>query len=231
MIGVRGWHAAVIATAVVLSALAVFAADSPLRTAVALGAAAAFVLVWFLIGRDADRTSTRALVFAIALVLIAGVGTLADGRQHRGDRAGDGDVAGLELLVEGGDGVTDIHFGRAELQERVDEWPQLSCFHQGLACKPDETRQAIGRHSDHAIGLLGRPRGRRWRLGWFHARRRGGGRSGGGCSARHVGRRLGRPCGWRRCLHRGSIGDHRPEFVDEPLSPNRPLAHRREGVV
>ncbi len=77
MIGVRGWHAAVIATAVVLSALAVFAADSPLRTAVALGAAAAFVLVWFLIGRDADRTSTRALVFAIALVLIAGVGTLA----------------------------------------------------------------------------------------------------------------------------------------------------------
>lgn len=59
MTGRRGWHVAVIATAVVLGALSLTTADSPLRLGIALGALAVFVITWFWFGADADRSEAR----------------------------------------------------------------------------------------------------------------------------------------------------------------------------
>lgn len=77
MLGLRGWHVAVIATALVLGALAVLTADSVARAAVALGALAVFVIGWFTLGRRADRTRLRAMLFAALIVAVGGIGTLA----------------------------------------------------------------------------------------------------------------------------------------------------------
>lgn len=77
MLGLRGWHVAVIATALVLGALAVLTADSVARAAVALGALAVFVIGWFTLGRRADRTRMRAMLFAALIVAVGGIGTLA----------------------------------------------------------------------------------------------------------------------------------------------------------
>ena len=77
MLGTRGWHVAVIATAVVLGALALLTADSPTRAAVALGALALFIAAWFTVGRDADRSRGRSALYAVLLVVVAAAGTLA----------------------------------------------------------------------------------------------------------------------------------------------------------
>lgn len=77
MLGLRGWHVAVIATALVLGALAVLSARTPLRAAVALGALAVFMIGWFTLGRRADRTRLRAMLFAALIVAVGGIGTLA----------------------------------------------------------------------------------------------------------------------------------------------------------
>lgn len=73
----RWWHVAVIATTVALSALVVLSADVPWQAAVALGALAAFLVVWFAIGMRADRTLARSIAFAAVIVVVAGIGTAA----------------------------------------------------------------------------------------------------------------------------------------------------------
>lgn len=73
----RWWHVAVIATTVALSALVVLSADVPWQAAVALGALAAFLVVWFAIGMKADRTLARSIAFAAVIVVVAGIGTAA----------------------------------------------------------------------------------------------------------------------------------------------------------
>ena len=47
----------------------------------------------------------------------AGVGPLAESREHRGQRSGEDDVRGPQFLVEGGDPVRQINLGAAELQQ------------------------------------------------------------------------------------------------------------------
>lgn len=73
----RWWHVAVIGTTGALSALVVLSADVPWQAAVALGALAAFLVVWFAIGMRADRTLARSIAFAAVIVVVAGIGTAA----------------------------------------------------------------------------------------------------------------------------------------------------------
>jgi signal transduction histidine kinase len=77
MTGRRGWHVAVIATAVVLGALSLTTADSPLRIGVALGALAVFVITWFWFGADADRSEARSIALSVVLIAVGTAGTLA----------------------------------------------------------------------------------------------------------------------------------------------------------
>lgn len=77
MTGRRGWHVAVIATAVVLGALSLTTADSPLRLGIALGALAVFVITWFWFGADADRSEARSIALSIVLIAVGTAGTLA----------------------------------------------------------------------------------------------------------------------------------------------------------
>lgn len=77
MTGQRGWHLAVIATAVVLGALCVVTADTSLQLGLSLGALAVFVIAWFWIGVHADRSEARSLTMSVVLIVVGTVGTLA----------------------------------------------------------------------------------------------------------------------------------------------------------
>ena len=126
-----------------------------------------------------------------------------------GDGGRHGHVVRLEPLVERGDRVAEVDLRGPQLQERIDERPQLPCLHQRFACQADESREALGRHANDAVGLLGRPR-------------RGG--SGGWCDGQRGWRRRGwqlrrgwRRCGWRRCGWRRCgwrLGSRRELFRD-----------------
>ena len=104
----------------------------------------------------------------------AGVGPLADSREHGRDRGGHGHVGRLEFLVEGGERVAEVDVGRPELKERVDERPQLPRLHQGLTREAHESRQALGRDAYDTIDLVGGPRGGRSRPSRLQGRLRDG---------------------------------------------------------
>lgn len=77
MTGQRGWHLAVIATAMVLAALTILSDATTPAIGVSLAAIAGLVVVWFALGRSAARSAVRSALFAVAIVIIAGVGTAA----------------------------------------------------------------------------------------------------------------------------------------------------------
>jgi signal transduction histidine kinase len=77
MTGQRGWHVAVVATAVVLGALSITTADSPVQLSVALGALSVFVIAWFWIGADADRSEARSIAMSVVLIAVGTAGTVA----------------------------------------------------------------------------------------------------------------------------------------------------------
>ncbi len=73
----RLWHAAVVGTALVLSTVVLLTARGPWQAGVGLAATAAFVVVWFAIGLNADQRRLTSVGFAVMLVVVAGVGTAA----------------------------------------------------------------------------------------------------------------------------------------------------------
>lgn len=71
----RWWHVAVVATAVVLSALALLEGVATWRFVGILIVHAIFVLVWFTLGRRAMTTERLVVPTAAAIILLAGVDT------------------------------------------------------------------------------------------------------------------------------------------------------------
>jgi len=92
----------------------------------------------------------------------AGVGPLADACKQCRDGGWQCRIAGLELVLERGQGVADVDLGGSQLEQRFDEGPELSCLHQGFPGQAHESGEAVRRDAHHAVGLFGsRRRGRR----------------------------------------------------------------------
>jgi len=73
----KWWHGAVLGTSAVLAALVYFSADTAWQTALGFAAIAVFIVAWFLVGRDADRSQARSITFTLVLVVVGAAGSLA----------------------------------------------------------------------------------------------------------------------------------------------------------
>jgi len=75
MTSLRWWHTAVIGIAVVLAAILLVGDRPPVGLGAGLGAVAAFVVAWFVLGTKALRESRYSTVYAVIVIVIAGAGT------------------------------------------------------------------------------------------------------------------------------------------------------------
>lgn len=75
MLSGRWWHVAVLATAIVLSAIVALTTTEPTRLIGGFASVALFVTAWFALSRHATLRGWRANVFVAVLIVVAGAGT------------------------------------------------------------------------------------------------------------------------------------------------------------